>query len=331
MAGSLRKLFTDKEVREAYGDAGGYADAAKKLTELGRGEVSRAIMRYWMKQFDSTKKNGDYYRTNTKTNRAIREDMKLRSPSPTDDLSKIPHGTDTERICFFTDMHAPYHHPDTIEFLDWIKQEFDPTMWVCGGDESDQHALSFHDSDPNLDSAGPELLKTQEFISELEDLVPDLVLVHSNHGSLVYRRAKKFGIPVQCIKSYREILFPNGGGEGWSWIDQHRIKLPNGQDLQFEHQASGDLLAMAAHERCNIAIGHLHGKFAVNYAASKAALYWALNGGCLLDKDSMAFAYGRHFKLKPIIGASMILNSVPTVIPMMLDSDGRWEGRSKLS
>ena len=144
---------------------------------------------------------------------------------------------------------------------------------------------------------------------------------------MLHRKAKTHGIPADMLKSYRDMLFPNGGGEGWDWKGSHRIPLPNGDFVQFQHQASGNLLDAAAHERCNLVIGHFHSKFSIEYSASRAAAYWAMFGGCLVDAKSLAFAYGNLFKNKPIIGCSVILDSLPLLIPMRLDSEGRWIGK----
>lgn len=44
-------------------------------------------------------------------------------------------------------------------FLRHVRDTYGPDMVVNMGDETDGHAISFHDSDPNLDSAGVELEK----------------------------------------------------------------------------------------------------------------------------------------------------------------------------
>ena len=55
--------------------------------------------------------------------------------------------------------------------------------------------MSFHDSDPDLPSAGDELKISLPVIKQLENLFPTVDLLDSNHGSLVYRRGSKHGIP----------------------------------------------------------------------------------------------------------------------------------------
>ena len=71
-------------------------------------------------------------------------------------------------ILIISDTHIPYHHPDLIPFLKAVKKEYKPDKIVHIGDEIDKHAMSFHDSDPDLPSAGDELKLSLPVIKELE-------------------------------------------------------------------------------------------------------------------------------------------------------------------
>lgn len=233
---------------------------------------------------------------------------------------------DNSRILIIGDTHAPYAHIDALDFLTELDNIHKFTRIIHLGDEVDNHALSFHDSDPNLDSAGTELMKAKKWLNELHKLFPIMDICHSNHGSLVYRRALKAGIPVEMIKSYREILFPRGGGEGWRWHEDIRLTLPSGEECLFKHECSGDLLSNAAHERANLIQGHRHSQWILNGKASDAALYWGMIPGCLLDRKSKAFDYGKLQLKRPVIGAGTIIKSMPMLNPMQLDKHGRWTG-----
>lgn len=328
MAGKLRKLFTNAEIISVRGKhVDNLTAAANELTALGRGTVSLNTLKYWIKHLDHKKKNGEPYIGTTVLDRAIREGVTLRNPSREDDKATMHIGVDNSCILVIPDLHVPYHHPDAIEFLKAVKAAWQPTRTVNLGDETDGHALSMHDSDPSLDAAGPELAKSRIVLAELEEVFPAMDIMHSNHGSLVYRRAFKSGIPAEYIKPYREILFPNGNGQGWEWHDKLKLTLPNGEQVLFQHQSSGDTLANAAHERCSIVEGHEHGKFEIRYRASSEFLYFAMTAGCLVDNSALAFAYGKLFAKKPIIGCSIIFNGQPILIPMQLDSKGRWTGK----
>jgi hypothetical protein len=326
----LRSLFKDEDIQIAIENAGDshapYISVAEELSAYGYGDVSRQLARYWCKQFETTKKNGEAYLTLAVANRKLKAEREVRIPSPSDQAATIYQSEDSSCILFFTDSHAPYHHPDLLQFLEKVADTYEPTMIINGGDEVDNHALSFHNSDPNLSAPGQELEQAQLFIHDLHELFPDMRICESNHGSLIYRRAKAHGIPVQYIKTYRQILFPNGGGEGWSWHDFIRIQMPMGKDLQFQHSCTGDLLKGAAHENANLYVGHEHSKFGIGYGSNALEMYHSVYGGCTLDPKAMAFAYGKLFPAKPCTGCVIIEGGVPHAIPMVLDANNRWIG-----
>lgn len=238
--------------------------------------------------------------------------------------SKIRIPTIADRILVIGDLHSPYHHPDALRFLAYCKEMVNPDLVMCIGDETDQHGLNFHGIDPDLMSMHDELLASRDFLAQLCQLFPHMLLCHSNHGSLIYRRAKAGGIPTQMIKSYRDILLPDVDNSGWSWAYSWRIQTKRGPVL-FKHQPSvANTINDAAHEGCNLVTGHLHGEYGIKYASSHDRLYWAMQTGCLIDKDAQNFAYGKEFKKKPIIGACAIVDGFPHLIPMQLKRGGQW-------
>ena len=92
---------------------------------------------------------------------------------------------DNSSVLIISDMHIPYQHKDALDFLSDLKAKYKPTRVICMGDELDKHALSFHDSDPNLKSAGDELELSLPTIQELKKLFPKMDLLESNHGSCI--------------------------------------------------------------------------------------------------------------------------------------------------
>jgi metallophosphoesterase superfamily enzyme len=326
--GKLRKLFTTAQIQDALSSNNNNCKkAAKELSKLVGVDISRQTVEYWRLHISNPNKNGTIPVGTSKIDRDIRENMVLRTPKLSDDDKLEAVEQTNERILIIPDLHAPYQHKDTLEFLIDVAAKIQPTRVISLGDETDGHAISFHDSDPNLDSAGVELEKAKLFLGKLARVFPVVDVCHSNHGSLIYRRTNKAGLPVQYIKTYRDVLFPNGEGDGWSWHEKISTVLPNGDKCIFQHQSSGDILSNAAHERANIIQGHEHGQFKIDYRSSSSALYWAMISGCLVDRESLAFAYGKLFPKKPIIGVSAIIDSQPVLIPMPLDSNGRYTGK----
>ena len=87
-----------------------------------------------------------------------------------------------------------------------IKKQFRPDRIVNIGDLLDFHAINMHTHDPDLYSAGDELKAAKEYIKELESIFPNMIEVESNHSSLVYRRALKYGMSKEFLKSYGDFL-----------------------------------------------------------------------------------------------------------------------------
>ena len=224
-------------------------------------------------------------------------------------------------VLVISDLHIPYHHQDAFDFLKALKKKYKPDMIVNIGDELDHHAISMHEHNPDLMSAGDELKNSRVYIQELEKIFPKMTLVHSNHSSLVYRRALKYGLPKDYLKSYNEFL---GVGNGWQWVDDLTITLSDGSRCFFTHGISADVLKVAAQYGMNTVQGHFHTKFSIGYFSNPEALIWGMQVGCLINQKSMAFDYAKNFKSRFIVGCGMIINGQPKLMPMVLDKDGRW-------
>ena len=134
-----------------------------------------------------------------------------------------------KRILVISDMHIPYQHQDAIKFLSEIKKQFKPDTIINIGDMLDFHAISMHTHDPDLYSAGMELDRSKEYVKQLESIFPQMVEVDSNHSSLVYRRALKYGMSRQFLKDYGDFL----GTKKWKWVDDLTLTMSNGQRCFF--------------------------------------------------------------------------------------------------
>lgn len=220
-----------------------------------------------------------------------------------------------QRILFISDMHIPYHHPNTLEFLKYLKDKYQPTRVICLGDELDKHAMSFHDHDPDLPSAGDELLRALPTIKELHTIFPVMDIIDSNHGSLVYRKAKHHGIPRHYIKSYNDVL---GVDDGWKWHHDMTLELPSGQKVYVHHGKSSDAIKTSQAMSMSHVCGHYHESFGVQYWANPNGLYFAINSGCLIDDKQLAFAYNNSNLKRPIIGTSLIIDGKPVLEAMPL-------------
>lgn len=227
---------------------------------------------------------------------------------------------ENRRILVISDAHFPYNHPDVIAFLRAIKKKYRPDRVLSIGDEIDGHAISFHDHDPDLLSPSDELQTAINRLKPLYKLFPKMDILQSNHGDLVYRRGKASGLPRHVFKSYREIL---EAPMGWKWHRYLVLNTPGGK-VYFCHNKTKDVLKNSQNMGMSFVQGHYHEDFQIRYWGNSEGLYWGMTVGCLIDDDSLAYAYNKTNLKRPIIGVGMIIDGQPKLIPMILGKNGRW-------
>lgn len=236
-------------------------------------------------------------------------------------MKKIQNKKQT--ILVISDFHAPYNHPDAIAFLKACKKKFKPTDVVCIGDETDFHALSYHDSNPDLPSAGDELIKAINELKKLYKMFPKCTVVESNHGSMVLRKALTHGLPKAVFKGYNEIL---EAPKSWKWVDDVIINTMLGP-VYFCHGKSGSPGKLASQYGMSTVQGHFHEKSQINYISTPEKLMFDAHTGCLADDNSLALQYNKINPKRPIVSILIIINGIPQIVPMVLNKRGRWIGK----
>lgn len=225
-------------------------------------------------------------------------------------------------ILTISDMHIPYHHEDSIPFLKAIRDKYQPDEVVSIGDLNDWHGISFHSKDADLASPGSELRRNRKYNQALEAVFPEMYIIGSNHGDLPLRKMVFAGLPRDFLRPYNEIYQV---GPGWKFVDDLVIKSA-GRSIYFVHGISKNGLKLAAQRGLNVVQGHYHTVMKVDYVSNPENLLWSMQIGCLIDKRSLAFEYGRLNLDRPIIGTGIIINGVPRLLPMHLNKKGRWVG-----
>jgi hypothetical protein len=228
-----------------------------------------------------------------------------------------------KRILFISDLHAPFMHACATKFLRAIKKKYKPDKVILSGDEQDLQSISMHNHNPDLPGPHDEISGAIKQLRPIFNLFPEAIVLDSNHGSLVYRRAQISGLPTRAIKTPKEML---GAPSGWRWVDDIVLKASNGKQIYFCHGRSKNSMKNSQLIGMNFCQGHHHSTFEIQYWANSLGLYWGLTVGCLIDKDAIAFAYGKTCNAKPILGCAIIINGIPKLLPMVLDKNGYWTG-----
>ena len=96
------------------------------------------------------------------------KDHRLRLTKAEHDLIKFNRSKEEEIILICSDLHIPYHHEDSINFLKAIKEHYNikdnnPNHHIWNiGDEADFHGISMHDSETSLDTQHNETIKARK-------------------------------------------------------------------------------------------------------------------------------------------------------------------------
>lgn len=229
----------------------------------------------------------------------------------------------TKNVLVISDTQIPFQHKDYLKFLKAVEKKYKCNEVVHIGDEVDFHAISEWDSDPDGLSAGDEFKKALKELKNMYSAFPNVKVCISNHTDRPYRKAYKNGMPRAFLKDYAELL---QAPPGWLWDEYWII-----DDVQYEHGEglsgrNGAIKAAEGNMRSTV-IGHIHSHAGIQYSANPRFLIFGFNVGCLIDRHSYAFRYGKKFKAKPIIGCGVVISRVPIFIPMQLNAKGRWTGK----
>ena len=226
------------------------------------------------------------------------------------------------------DTHIPYEHLDAWDWLKAIKKKYlnKRSLIMHIGDEVDGASISFHEKDPDLKfSPSSELEACIDVIHQkggLYDLFPKMYLCDSNHGSLVFRRAKYAGLPAHVIKSYADILKV----KGWEWHEDYLLETKKGP-LYLHHGRSSNIGKVVASTQSSVCQGHYHGLHKIEWFRGVRTNRYGIQTGSLVNSGSRAFSYGRLSLSTPIIGSALIKEcGTPTLLTMNLNKNNRWDG-----
>ena len=177
---------------------------------------------------------------------------------------------------------------------------------ICNGDLVDNHALSLKfDQDPNGFSPAHEIKEARIRLKRWFRAFPNLYLSLGNHDRRVDLKAKHVGLPEDVFKKFREIWeLPSGWKDAYSHeIDG--VKYLHGTGL------SGDNAPEKASimNRQSCVIAHIHHILKSGYLASNRDRILYMGVGCGVDIKKYAFAYGKDFVKRPVLGCGVVTDN----------------------
>ena len=226
-----------------------------------------------------------------------------------------------KNVLLIGDSHLPYEHHDYLKFLKAVSKKMNCSIFIHMGDYEDHHAISFHDSDQDLLSAGDELELVIERTKYWNKAFPKLRILESNHGSLVYRRMKHHGIPISFIRPLKEIY----NTPHWTYHEHIFLKTKLGP-VYLCHGKAAPYNKLAKEMGCSAAQGHYHGKLEITWCNAVNNNRFNMFVGCGVNRASLAFAYGKNHIPQPLLGCAVIdKNGIPHLFKMNLDDKNRWD------
>ena len=220
------------------------------------------------------------------------------------------------------ELHLPFAHPDSVDFLETVAVTYNVDKIVCVGDLFDACANSRFDKDPDGMNPGEELNVAQDTAEELFELFPEAKYCIGNHDGRIAKAAFKAGIPAKALKSLEELYGLPAGWTVGEYFEIDGVMYEHGD--RFGSGAATHVKAAQSNMKSTV-IGHLHTNFGVEYIANRDKLIFGAVAGALLNPKSYAAAYGKQYSKKGILGAMVIIDgSMVCPVPMILDLKGRW-------
>jgi hypothetical protein len=208
------------------------------------------------------------------------------------------------RVLVIPDLHAPFQHPLALPFLIDVYNFYKCDRVVCLGDEVDWHSLSRFTRDPNGLSAKWELVKAREFLKELWTAFPVMQICTSNHTARPLRAGMEAGIPEEIMMGYKQAL---QAPDGVSWHDE--IVIDGVHYFHGEPFTGRNAIINATTKRMQkVAFGHVHSNAGIQYFNTMNGLIWGMNCGWLGNEKEYAFAYGKKYPDKGVLGCGVIIH-----------------------
>ncbi len=206
------------------------------------------------------------------------------------------------RVLAIGDIHEPFVHPRYLKFTKEIYKKHKCNKVVFMGDMVDNHAISYHESDPDGYSAGIELKKAREGLKKWWKAYPTAKVCLGNHDKLPQRQIKTAGIPADMLKDHNEIWHTP---DTWEWDTRFEI-----DGVQYIHGIgfSGQNAALKAckDHRISTVIGHVHTFAGIQYSASNKDLLFGMNVGWGGDITSYSQEYGKEFANRPVVACGVV-------------------------
>lgn len=224
--------------------------------------------------------------------------------TPTLEVRKSKTG---KNVLAIGDLHLPFGLEGYLEHCVETYNKYKCNEVVFIGDIIDNHASSYHETDPDGHSAGQELRLAISQVKLWYDAFPKASVIIGNHDRLIMRKAYSSGLSKLWIKDYADVL----GTPNWKFIES--IEIDN---VLYIHGEGGTARSRARRDLQSIVQGHLHSQAYIEWIVGSKFKIFGMQLGCGINAKSYAMAYGKEGP-KPAIACGVILQGITPINIMM--------------
>ena len=222
-------------------------------------------------------------------------------------LTMVKKSKSGKNVLVIGDLHEPFCLDGYLEHCIETYNKYKCNEVVFIGDIIDNHASSYHETDPDGHSAGQELKMAIQRIKQWYNAFPKATVIIGNHDRLIMRKAYSSGLSKLWIKDYAEVL----GTPGWNFTDS--IEIDN---VLYIHGEGGTARARVRRDLQSIVQGHLHSQAYIDWCVGAKFKLFGMQVGCGIDHKSYAMAYGKEGP-KPAIACGVVLEGKTPINIMM--------------
>jgi predicted phosphodiesterase len=212
----------------------------------------------------------------------------------------------TSRVLVIGDTHCPGMLECYPSFLKRVYREFKCTRVVHIGDMVDNAAISYHEKNPELPSAGEEFATALTQVAKLYALFPRADWMVGNHDALSHRQAVTSGIPEAFLAPLNEVWHV----QNWKVHPRYSRLVIDGVVYAHGDIGQGGMYNSVKNGRTNFTswvCGHVHSEGGVWFSKTENSTIFGMNTGCGVDSDKLAFSYGRRYTRKPVLGCGVVI------------------------
>jgi predicted phosphodiesterase len=212
------------------------------------------------------------------------------------------------RVLVIGDLHLPAEREDYLEFCKKLKKKYKTTEVIFIGDVLDHHAISFHQKNPDADSAVAEYHRSMEHMKDWKKAFPNAKVCIGNHDERVHRLSANAGIPAMYLKDYPEVFDTPTWEWGYEWVVDN-VSYTHGTGTSSGNTPAFNSAKVRAQSTVS---GHVHSVACINWMRGpNGQKIFGFNVPCGVDMNHKLMYYSKNFLKKPVNGAGVVIDGHP--------------------